>query len=67
MCNEMCGERVGSIDGLHLQVIEEFEVAGGLRGPLDSLAEGHSAGSPIGPVCAVHSVKGACGFGYAAH
>lgn len=59
----MCGK----INGLHLQVIEEFEVAGGLGGPLDGLAQGHSAGSPFGPVCAAYSVEGACSFGYAAH
>lgn len=60
-------ERVGKADGLHLQVIEESEVAGGLGGPLDGLAQGHSAGPAFGPVCAVNSVKGAGSFGYAAH
>lgn len=59
----MCGKS----GGLHLQVIEEFEVGGGLGGPLDSLAQGHSAAAPFGPVCAAHSVKGACSSGYAAH
>lgn len=61
--SRMCGKT----DGLHLQIIEEFEVAGGLGGPLDSLAQGHSAGSPFSPVCAMHSVKCAGSFGYAAH
>lgn len=54
-------------DGTHLQVIEEFEVAGGLRGPLDSLAQGNSASTTFGPVGAAYSVKGACGFGNAAY
>lgn len=61
--NTMCANPTG----LHLQAVEEFEVAGRLGGPLDSLAQGHGAGATLGPVGAAHSVEGPSSFGYAAH
>lgn len=53
-------------DGIYLQIIEELEVAGGLRGPLDSFTQGHCTGSTISPVGAAHSVKGSGSFGHPA-
>lgn len=52
--------------GPYLQIIEELKVAGGLRGPLDSLTQSHRTGSTLSPVEAAHSVKGSGGFGHAA-
>lgn len=54
-------------DGPYVQVIEEFEIGGGLSGPLDSLTQGHSTSSTFSPVGAAHSIKGSSSFGHPAH
>lgn len=42
----------------YLQIVEELEVAGGLRGLLDSLTEGHRTSPTLSPVSAAHSIEG---------
>lgn len=51
---------------IYLHIIEELEVAGGLRGPLDGLAQCHCTGATLGPVGAAHSIKRPRGLGHAA-
>lgn len=61
-----CKKKNWKRDGPYLQIIEELEVAGGRRGPLDSLTQGHRTGSAFGPVRAAHGVEGSGSFGHAA-
>lgn len=48
----------------YLQIIEELEVAGGLRGPLNSLTQGHCTSSTLSPVRAAHGIEGSSSFGH---
>lgn len=52
--------------GRHLQIIEELEVAWGLRSFLDGLAQDHSTGAPISPVGGAHGIKRTRSLGHCA-